>query len=77
MNDLATIVATQSLQLGAVSANSAFSSILIFYFSIVIFVATIVVLIFSGFSSKMAVFPFLGSAVSQFEFLKFQNTRIS
>ena len=56
VNDLATIVATQSLQLEAVSANSAFSLILIFDFFVVIFFATIVVLIFFWFSSKMAVF---------------------
>ena len=56
VNGLATIVVTQSLQLGAVSANSAFSSILIFYFLVVIFVATIFVLILHWFSSKMAVF---------------------
>ena len=76
VNGLATIVATQSLQLGTVSANSAFSSILIFDFFVVIFVATIVVLIFSWFSSKMAVF-----AVSQkcdfsvriFKISKYQN----
>ena len=60
VNGLATIVATQSLQLGAVSTTSAFSSILIFDCFVVIFVATIVVLIFFWFSSKMAVF-----AVSQ------------
>ena len=56
VNGLATIVATQSLPLRAVSANSAFSPILIFYFFVVIFVATIVVLIFYWFSFKMAVF---------------------
>ena len=76
VNGLATIVATQSLQLGAVSANSAFSSILIFDFFVVIFVETIVALIFFWFSSKMAVF-----AVSQkcdfpvriFKISKYQN----
>ena len=52
----ATIVATQLLELRAVSANSAFSSILIFYFLVVILVATIIVLIFHWFSSKMVVF---------------------
>ena len=46
VNGLATILATQSLQLGAASANSAFSSILIVDFLVVIFVAIIVVLIF-------------------------------
>ena len=56
VNGLATIVAAQSLQLGAVSANSAFSSILIFDFFLIILVATIVVLIFFWFFSKMAVF---------------------
>ena len=77
VNGLATVVATQSLQLGAVSANSFFSSILIFDFFVVIFVATIVVLIFFWFSSKMAAF-----AVSQkcdfsvrvFKISKYQNT---
>ena len=76
VNGLATIVATQSLQLGTVSANSDFSSILIFDFFVVIFVATIVVLIPFWISSKMAVF-----AVSQkcdfsvriFEISKYQN----
>ena len=76
VNGLGTIVATQSFQLVAVSANSAFSSILIFNFSVVIFIATIVVLIFFWFSSKMAVF-----AVSQkcdfsvriFKISKYQN----
>ena len=53
MNGLATIVATQSLQLGAVSANSAIRSILVVVFIAilaVVAVATIVVLFFiSGF----------------------------
>ena len=56
VNGLATIVATQSLQIGAVSANSAIRC----YFSIAILVvftiATIVVLIFFWFSFQMAVF---------------------
>ena len=56
VNGLATVAATQSLQLGTVSANSALFSILIFDFFVVIFIATIVVLIFFWFSSKMAVF---------------------
>ena len=72
VNGLATIVATQSLQLGTVSANSASRSCFSIAILVVITIATIVVVIFFCFSSKMAVF-----AVSQFEFLKFQNTRIS
>ena len=50
------VLATQSLQLGAVSANTLSSSILIFYFLVVIFVATIVVLILFWFFSKKVVF---------------------
>ena len=57
VNGIATIVATQSLQLRTVSANSASFSITIL---VVITIATIVVLIFFWFSSKMAFF-----AVSQ------------
>ena len=76
VNGLATIVATHSLQLGAVSANSAFSSILIFNFFVVIFVATIVVLIFFWFSSKMAVFAFSQKGdfpIRIFKTSKYQN----
>ena len=76
VNGLATIVAAQSLQLGTVSANSAVFFDSDIYFLVVIFVATIVVLNFSGFP-KWRFLPFLGSATSQFEFLKFQNARIS
>ena len=76
VNGLATIVAAQSLQLGTVSANSAFSSILIFYFLVVIFVATIVVLIFFWFFSKMAVFGVSQKcdfSVRIFKISKYQN----
>ena len=55
-NGLATIVATQSLQIGAVSANSAFRCCFSIAILVVITIATIVVLIFFRFSSKMAVF---------------------
>ena len=57
VNGLETIVATQSLQLGTVFANSDFLGFDLF---VVIFVATILILIFFWFFSKMAVF-----AVSQ------------
>ena len=56
VNGLATIVPTQSLQLGAVSANSAFRCCFCIAILVVITVATIVVLIFFWFSSKMAIF---------------------
>ena len=60
VNGLATIVATQSLQLGTVSANSAIRCCFSIAILVVITIATIFVLIFFWFSSKMAVF-----AVSQ------------
>ena len=60
VNGLATIVATQSLQLGTVSANSTIRCCFSIAILVVITIATIVVLIFFWFSSKMAVF-----AVSQ------------
>ena len=78
VNGLATIVATQSLQLGTVSANSVIRCCFSIAILVVITIATIVVLILFWFSSKMVVF-----AVSQKcdflvrIFLKFQNTRIS
>ena len=78
VNGLATIVATQSLQLETVSANSAIRCCFSIAILVVITIATIVVLIFFWFSSKKWRFlPFLRSATSQFDFLKFQNTRIS
>ena len=75
-NGLATIVATQNLQLGAVSATSAICCCLSITISVVIAIATIVVVFFSGFLSKMAV-----SDISQkydvilriFKFSKYQN----
>ena len=54
-----------------------FSSIQIFYFLVFIFVATIVVLVISGFFPKWRFLAFLGSATSQSEFLEFPNTRKS
>ena len=76
VNGLATIVATQSLQLGTVSARSAIRCCFSIAILLVITIATIVVLIFFWFSSKMAVF-----AVSQkcdfsvrvFKISKYQN----
>ena len=60
VNGLATIVATQSLKLGTVSANSAIRCCFSIAIRVVITMATVVVLIFFWFYSKMAVF-----AVSQ------------
>ena len=53
---LATIVATKSMQLGTVSANSAIRCCFSIATLVVITIATIVVQIFFWFSSKMAVF---------------------
>ena len=77
VNGLATILATQSLQLGTVCANSAIRCCCSIATLVVITIATIVVLIFFWFLSKWWFLPFLRSATSQFEFLKFQNTRTS
>ena len=68
MNGLATIVAAQSLQLGMVSANS--SVFVDSDFLVVMFVATIVVLIFSGFLPKWPILTFLRNMTSYFEILK-------
>ena len=76
LNSLATVVATQSLQLGTISANSAIRCCFSIAILVVITVATFVVLIFFWFSSKIAVF-----AVSQkcdfsvriFKISKYQN----
>ena len=59
MNGFATIVATQSLQLGAVSVNSDIRSILAVIFIatiVVVAVATVVVVFLFWISSKMSVF---------------------
>ena len=77
VNGLATIVATQSLQLRTVSANSAIRCCFSIAILVFITIATIVVLIFFGFLPKWRFLPFFRSATSQFEFLKFQNTRTS
>ena len=73
MNGLATIVATQSLQLGAVSANSGVRSILVVVFStiiVVIAVATIVVLFYFAFLPKWPILTFLRNMTSSFEILR-------
>ena len=56
MNGLATIVATQSLPLGAVSANSAIRCCFFIAILVVVAVATIVVVSSFWISSKMADF---------------------
>ena len=45
MNGLATIVATQSLQLGAVSVNSAVRSILVVVFIVIIVVIAVAIIV--------------------------------
>ena len=79
MNGLATIVATQSLQLGAVSVNSAIRSILVVVFiatNVVVFATSIVFLFLLWISFKVVFLTFLGNVTSQLEFLKFKNFRI-
>ena len=77
LNGLATIVATQSWQLGAVSANSDIRCYFSIAILVVIAIVTVVVLVFFWFFSKMRFLPFLGSANSRFEFSKLQKIRIS
>ena len=70
VNGLATIVATQSLQFGAVSANSAIRCCFSIAILVVVAVATIVVVSQFWFSSKMVVLTFPRNMTSSFEILK-------
>ena len=78
VNGLATFVATQSLQFGTVSANSA-----VFFDSDILFSRSYLCRnyccsdFFLFFFPKWRFLLFLGSETSQFEFLKFQNIRTS
>ena len=76
-NGLATIVATQKLQLGTVSAIPAICCCFSITISVVIAIATNVVVFFFSFFTKWPFLTFLRNMTSYFEFLKFQNTRIS
>ena len=76
MNGLATIVATQSLQVGAVSANSAIRCSFLLAILVVVVVATIVVVFLFWFSSKMVVFGVSQKydvIIRNFKNLKYQN----
>ena len=77
MNGLATNVATQLLQLGAVSANSAIRSILVIVFIaviVVVAVATIVVLFFISDFFQNGVSQKYDVIIRNFNILKYQNT---
>ena len=79
MNGLATIVATQLLQLGAVSANSAIRLILVIVFIaiiVVVAVAANVVMFLFQISSKMVVYDVSQKSdvnIRNFKNLKYQN----
>ena len=77
VNGLATIVATQSLQLGTISADSAIRCCFSIAILVVITIATFVVLIFFWFSSKMAVFAVSQKCDFSVRIFKIQNTRTS
>ena len=70
VNGLATIVATQSLQLGTVSADSAIRCCFSITILVVIAIATIVDLLFCGFLPKWPILTFLRNMKSYFEILQ-------